>query len=274
MSRKKNRPLPESLGLPFGGVESHAHINLEAFEGEVGAVIDRARTAGVSHICNVFLGPGAYEDTAGLFADRPEVFFILGVHPHYTEEITQETYDRMTRAFDADPRLKAVGEIGLDYFYNYSPPEVQQQTFRDQLAFARERDLPVVIHSRDAHADSIAILKDMGFRDRPVLWHCFGSGEDLAREIIGLGWHVSIPGTVTFRRNEELRGAVPTIPLERMVLETDCPFLTPEPYRGKRNEPAYIAFTAACVAELRGEPVEKIWLETGRNALEFFGVEP
>lgn len=270
--KKKPRQEPESLGLPLVGVESHAHLDLEDFDEDREEIIARARACGVSHIINVFLGPDALERNRSLFDGHPEISFLLGVHPNNADQFSDDILARMEALFRSEPRLKAVGEIGLDYYWERVPHDVQKDVFVKQLHLARELGLPVVIHSRNADADSVAVLEEQGFRDYPVLWHCFGSGMELAETVVGNGWHVSIPGPVTFRKTDDLQAAVARIPFDRLMIETDCPYLTPEPWRGKRNHPALIGFTAKRIAEIKGRPVEDVWQITGDNARRFFGL--
>lgn len=274
MSKKKTeRPDPASLGLPRVGVESHAHLDGEGFSPEeLPAVLDRAAAAGIAQVGNVFLGPAAYAANRALFADRPEVFFILGLHPCDAAKADPGDLPAMEAAFRADANLRAVGEIGLDYYWDAATAEVQKRLFRDQLALARELDRPVVIHSRDAEADTLAILDDLGFSGRPLVWHCFGGDAALAREIMARGFHVSVPGPVTYARNTALAQAVAGLDPSRLLLETDAPYLTPEPWRGKRNEPALLVFTARRVAELLGLSAAALWQRTGDNARAFFGL--
>ena len=272
MARKK-RPLPQDLQLPCIGVDTHAHLDLEPLASEIEACLTRARQSGLAAIGNVFLGSTAYTRNKDLFAEVPWVFFILGTHPHEAAAVDVDELERITQALDSDPRIKAFGEIGLDFYWDRSPRDRQREAFQAQLELARSKEIPVVIHSRDAEAETLNILLDMGFQDRPLLWHCFGGGEDAAVRILKQGWTLSIPGTVTYKNNPDLQAAVRTIPLERMVLETDCPFLAPEPYRGKRNEPAFTAFTAQTIAKLRQEPVLRIWEETARTARDFFSID-
>jgi len=273
MARKKTpRPEPRSLGLPLWGVDSHAHLDMEPLVQDLNGVLARAREAGVAAVGQVFLGPEAYARNRALFEGRDETFFALGLHPHDASGCDADSLSAMEAACRGDARIKAFGEIGLDFFYDHSPREKQLAVFRDQLALARELNLPPVIHCRDAVDETLAILKDMGCEGRPLLWHCFGLGRDIAEAIVDRGWTISVPGTVSYPKSIALREAVPAIPLERLVLETDCPFLAPEPWRGKTNEPAMLAFTAAAVAELRGLPVEELWARTGETARAFFGV--
>ena len=270
MSKKKERELPETLGLPPVGADSHAHLDGRDYD--LDAVLARALACGVRTVGNVFLGPGAYRSGKAQFEERPDVFFLLGVHPHEAGKMTEDDLADMRAAFLEDARLKAVGEIGLDYYYDFSPRQDQQRWFRRQLALARELDRPVVIHCRDAEDDCLAILDECGFGGRPLLWHCFGLGPDWARLLVERGWHISVPGTVTYARSEALREAVRIIPADRLLLETDCPYLSPEPYRGKRNEPALLGFTAREIARVRGEGLHALWERCGDNARRFFGL--
>lgn len=280
MSKKNKppRPEPETLGLPLAGVDSHAHMDLADFDADREELLDRARACGVARIGNVFLGPEAYLKNRQYFDNRPEVFFILGIHPGNADQCTPEALEAMRRAFGTDARLKALGEIGLDYYWDDHPHELQQRVFRAQLELALELGVPPVIHCRDAvdsqsaFADAVAELEDAGFSGRKLLWHCFGGDAAQARLVLEHGWHVSIPGPVSYGRNESLREAVAMIPLERMLIETDCPYLTAEPWRGKRNHPALVGFTAACVAEVKGLTAEEIWTATGQNARAFFNL--
>lgn len=270
--KKKKRAAPESLGLASHGVETHAHLDLEAFDEDLDEVVERARASGVETIGQVFLGPEAYEQNRGRFEGHDGFFYLLGVHPHDASSLDAECLASMRRAFEADPKLKAVGEIGLDYYYDYSPREKQREAFRTQLALAREVGRPVVIHSRDADDDTLRILEEAGYAGGDVLWHCFGRDAEFARKVLDNGWTVSIPGTVTYRKSDSLREAVAMVPLDRLVVETDCPFLAPEPYRGKRNEPAFCVFTAKAVADAKGVDVAEVWRRAGENARAFFGL--
>ncbi|WP_428560780.1 MAG: TatD family hydrolase [Solidesulfovibrio sp. DCME] len=275
MSKKKSQPRPDpaSLGLPPVGVESHAHLDMGEYDAEtVDAVLDRALAAGVAAVGNVFLGPAAYVARREQFAGRPEVFFLLGVHPCDAATAGPGELAAMDAAFAADARLRAVGEIGLDYYWNPETAEKQKRLFREQLALARGLGLPAVIHSRAAEADTLAVLDDMGFRDRPLVWHCFGGDATLAGEILSRGWHLSLPGPVTYPKNVALAEAVASMDLSRVLLETDAPYLAPEPWRGKRNEPAFLAFTCLRVAALTGRDPADVWRLTGDNARRLFGL--
>lgn len=268
--KKKNRREPETLELPLVGVETHAHLDLEDFDEDRDEIIARAADCGVQTMGNVFLGPDAYENNRHYFDKHPNIFFILGIHPNHATDCTQKQIERMKEMFAADNRLKAVGEIGLDYYWDKVPAAVQKEAFAAQLHMARELDVPVVIHSRDAHDDSVALLEAEGFKGYPVLWHCFGGNTEQAAQLLDNGWHISIPGPVTFNSNHDVQAAVPSIPLDRIMVETDCPFLTPEPWRGKRNHPSLVGFTAEKVALLKAISLTDLWKITGDNARRFF----
>ncbi|MFO7801086.1 MAG: TatD family hydrolase [Desulfovermiculus sp.] len=266
------RQSPEGLALPQNGVDTHAHLDMPKLQDDIGHVLGTAARSGVEFVGNVFLGPQAYRQNKSLFTQFPQVFFLLGMHPHEANQVDDSCLDQIHSAVLGDQRIKAVGEIGLDYFRDYAPHARQRRAFQAQLELARNTDMPVIIHSRAAEEETMRILDQAGFQGRPLMWHCFGGGPDLAQEILRRGWQISIPGTITFPKAHDLQKAVQDIPLSRMVLETDCPFLAPEPYRGKRNEPALTVFTARKVAELKGQDTVLVWEKTGHNAREFFGL--
>jgi TatD DNase family protein len=273
MGKKKKQPLPQSLGLPRTGMDAHAHLDAEEFDEDLDEVLDRARESGLAHVATIFLGPGPYQKSVDRFEAHKDVVFLMGLHPEFAGTVDFQDIARMERLFREDSRLRAVGEIGLDYYWDTTFAARQKRLFKEQLELARQLELPVAIHSRDAEADTLAILLDMGFHDRPLQWHCFGQSRDLARELLSHGWHLSIPGTVTYRKNTVLMDAVREIPLERMFVETDCPYLAADPYRGKRNEPALVVFTAKKIAEIKELPVEAVWTACGKNAMQFFGID-
>ncbi|WP_029893489.1 TatD family hydrolase [Desulfohalovibrio reitneri] len=271
--RKTPRPSPATLELPRVGVDSHAHLDIERLRDDVPGVLARAAEAGVSRVGQVFLGHEAYLAGRELFAGHPEVFFLLGVHPNDADTFSAKDTGAMARAFADDPRLRAVGEIGLDYYWERVEHGVQKEAFAAQLHMARELDKPVVIHSRASDLDALDVLRAEGFQGYPVLWHCFGGDTELARAVLDLGCHVSLPGPLTYKANHELRRAAAFMGLERTLVETDCPYLSPEPWRGKPNEPALAAFTCAKLAGVVGVTPEEAWRRTGENAKAFFGLD-
>lgn len=267
---KTPAPAPESFNLPRTGVESHAHLNGPRYLEDLEATLERAKRTGLAHIGQVFMSSEAWKANKERFAGHPEVFFLLAVHPNDAQILTDQEFENIRRAISEDKRIKAVGETGLDYFREHCPQDVQKAAFVRQLHLAREAGLPVVIHCRDATEDTISILDAEGFKDYPLLWHCFGEGREEARQILDRGWHISIPGTVTFPSNHALRDAVAYIPEDRIMMETDCPYLAPMPHRGERNEPAYLAFTIQVMAEAKGMSPAELWTRCGENAIRFF----
>lgn len=261
----------DNFQLPKTGIDTHAHLDLQQFSQDLPHVLERASQAGVQFMGNVFLNYQAYFQSKSLFAGLEQVFFLLGVHPHDAHLAQPDQLQGVRQAFAQDQRLLALGEIGLDFYRLRQPRQTQIQAFQDQLTLARELDLPVVLHCRDAESKTLQILQDLGFKHRPLLWHCFGKNLDLARTILAKGWKISIPGIISFPQARELQGAVAQLPLEGLLLETDCPFLAPEPYRGARNEPAFLPYTACKVAELQQVSLEEVWEKTGTNSRDFFG---
>ncbi len=270
--KKKPRPTPDTLELPLVGIDSHAHLDIDPLVQDLESYLDQARAAGVARMGNVFLGPDAYRSNKGLFADHPGVFFILGQHPNDALKGGDPAglIEDMRACFQADPRIKALGEIGLDHYWDDAPHHVQEDLFRAQLGLARDLDLPVVIHCRDAWDATLLILDQEGFEGRALIWHCFGGGTDMARRILDRGWHISIPGPVTYRKNEPLVEAAASIPLDRLCLETDCPFLAPEPWRGKTNHPALMGFTAVRIAQAKDLTPAELWQACADTAERFF----
>lgn len=270
--KKPQRIDPLALALPPEGVDSHAHLDGPEFDSDREAVLARARAAGIAAMGNVFLSPETFHERCRLFADHPDVFFLLGIHPCDGQTCTPQCLDTMAAAFAAEPRLRAVGEIGLDFHWDDCPRELQMAAFAAQLDLARALKKPVALHCREAEEECLAILEARGFAGFPLLWHCFGGGPALARRILANGWHISVPGPVTYAANAPLREAVALIPDDRLLLETDAPYLSPVPWRGTRNEPAYTVFTARAMAEARGVTPEELWRLCGRNARRFFGL--
>lgn len=270
MSKKKPQPFYPPPALPRTGVESHAHLNSRQFSMDLEEVLERAAAAGVAQIIQVFLSPEAWEQGKALFDSHPNVYFILGIHPTEAAHYSPAVADAMRAAISADARFRAIGEIGLDFYWKDCPPEVQTEAFTRQLALARQLGLPIVLHCREAERQAFTILEEQGFAGYPLLWHCFGGDEAMAERIIRNGWHLSVPGPVTFPANEALRRAVATVPADRLLVETDCPYLSPMPLRGKRNEPANLGYTIAAMAEARNMAPDELWTLCGDNARRFF----
>jgi len=250
-------------------IDSHAHLDSPKFDGGREAAIDRAREAGVVAILNVG-GDLASSRAAVALAERNDfIYAAVGVHPHDATTVTPAVLDEL-RALSRHPKVVAIGEIGLDYYRDLSPRPVQRRAFAEQLALAAELELPVVIHSREALDDVLAALR--GWEGSGVL-HSYSGGPERLGEVLELGFSIGISGPVTFPKAEPLRAAAAAVPLERLLVETDCPYLTPVPYRGRRNEPAYVRYVAQAVARARGMEAEPLARATADNARRLFGMQ-
>ena len=245
---------------------------MKDFSADLSATLERAFASGVSHIGNVLLRAEEYDQSREFFADWPQVFFILGIHPNESNQYGTDTIPRLRAIVGSDARIRAIGEIGLDFYRKYCTPQVQEKAFRALLRLAREVERPVVIHSRDATQATLAVLEEEQFKGYPLLWHCFGGDAALMEHIVRQGWHLSIPGPVGYPGNTTLRDAVRKAPLDRLLLETDAPYLAPLEWRGRRNESAFTVFTAACIARERGMDTAELWTACGENARRFFGL--
>ena len=283
MSKKKpERPLPQSLRLPFAGADSHAHLDHEGLLPDLSGMLQRAAESGVSLIVHMFLQHSRYAanrqlilDAASALENGPDICFVRGLHPEDVLEADEEEWENLVHAVKNDPLIRAIGEIGLDWHYEegYSPSELQRPWFRRQLKLAKELEKPIVIHSRDAWDEVFQMLDEEGLRGWPLLWHCFGGDIERASQIVERGWHVAVGGASTFKANAFVREAVKAIPLDRLHLETDCPYLAPVPWRGKTCEPALTVFTADCLAKELGMETAELWRITGANTRRFFGME-
>ena len=216
---------------------------------------------------------GAFERAVALAESHKDIFAAVGVHPHDAKLFDEAAEQKLVNLIKKSARVIAWGEIGLDYHYDHSPREVQREVFRRQLRLARTADLPVVIHSRAADEDTIAILREeLADYNRGGVMHCFGGSLSMAESAIDLGFFISFAGNLTFKKAESLREVARQLPLDRLMIETDCPYLTPVPFRGKRNEPARVVETARCLAELHDETLEEIGRITSENFGKLFGV--
>lgn len=257
-------------------VDSHCHIDGPEYDTDRDEVIARAREAGVTTMLNVGTGDphsGVFERAVALAEQRPEVCCAIGVHPHDAKLFDEAAQQRLMDLAKQSSRVVAWGEIGLDYHYDHSPREVQRDVFRRQLRIAGEMNLPVVIHSRSADEDTIAILREeLSGVSRTGVLHCFGGSIQMAEQAIELGFFVSFAGNLTFKKADDLRVIAKKLPLDRLLVETDCPYLTPVPFRGKRNEPARVVETAKFLAELKGVELEEVGKVTTENFARLFGV--
>ncbi len=257
-------------------VDSHAHIDGPEFDADRTEVLRRAREAGVHCILNVGTGDphsGALERVVDLASQREDVYAAVGTHPHDARLYDQAAEEKIRKLVQENSRIIAWGEIGLDFHYDNSPRDVQVEVFRRQLRAARELNVPVIVHTREAEAETIDALRSEWFDSGlPGIMHCFSGSQWLAEEAIALGMLISFAGILTFKKADDLRAVAQQVPLDHLLIETDCPYLTPVPYRGKRNEPAYVVEVARCLAELRGISINEIGSITTANFARVFGL--
>lgn len=255
-------------------VDSHCHLDFPDFEGERDAIIARAREAGVERMVTISTRVKQFDRIRAIAEAHEEVWCSVGTHPHNAAEELDVTAEDLVR-LAGHPKVVAIGEAGLDYFYDHAPREAQARGLRTHVAAARKTGLPLVIHARDADADMAAILEEeTGKGAFPFVLHCFSSGPALAATGVKLGGYVSFSGILTFKKSEELREIARSVPRERLLVETDAPYLAPMPFRGKRNEPAYVARTAAVLADTIGVSGDEIARITSENFFRLFRKMP
>ncbi|HEX2932582.1 MAG TPA: TatD family hydrolase [Candidatus Binatia bacterium] len=255
-------------------VDSHAHIQGKEYAGETDAVIARAEEAGVEVIIAVG-GAGdmsSNTDAISLATSHPNIYATVGMHPHDAKDVGDEDL-RKLRELTTHSKVVAVGETGLDYYYNHSPYDVQRQAFISFIRMARDAGLPLVVHERDAAKDAAELLRGEGGGKLRGVIHCFTGNYEAACSYLDLGFYLSFTGIITFKNAEPLRDVVRKIPLDRMLVETDSPFLTPVPHRGKRNEPAYVRFVAETIAKIKGVTVDEVARITSDNTIALFGIQ-
>lgn len=251
-------------------IDSHAHLEMREFDHDRDTVIERAETAGVEYIITVGTTLAECAKAVSIARTRSRVYAAVGIHPHEVKSITPSTYDSL-RKLARNERVVAYGEIGLDFFRNLSPRDVQIQRFGEQLELAKEVDLPIIIHDREAHKETLEMLSTWkGTRGGVV--HCFSGDERMAIKCVDMGFYVSIPGSITYKKSETLYAVVKKVPLANLLIETDAPYLTPHPHRGKRNEPAFIVHTAKKIAEIKEVPFEELASVTSENAKNLFRI--
>ncbi len=251
-------------------VDTHAHLDDARFDGDLENVISRSLHAQVQMIITVGADMASSRAAVALAEQYPQVYAAVGIHPHEAARVVAEDLKELARLSE-HPKVVAVGETGLDFYRNLSPRDSQQDVFVAQLRLSRDKGKPLVIHDRDAHAETLATVKGLAQDWRGVL-HCFSGDYEMAMEALDLGFDLSFAGPVTFQNARKLHALVPRLPLERLHVETDCPWLAPHPHRGKRNEPAYVRLVAAKIAELHSVPFEHVAAVTTANAERLFGL--
>ena len=255
-------------------IDSHCHLDFPDFAPEVDEVVARAHEAGIGLMVTISTKISAFDKVRAIAERFPHVYCSVGIHPH--EAASEPETDMATLIEMAKhPKVVGIGETGLDYFYEHSPRDAQQRNFRVHIAAARETGLPLIVHTRDADEDMAQILdEEMGKGAFPALLHCFSSGPQLAEKALSLGLYISLSGIVTFNSAQELRMTAAHVPLDRLLVETDAPYLAPVPKRGKRNEPSFVVHTAAKVAEIKGVSPEVLAGATTENFLRLFSRVP
>ncbi len=251
-------------------VDSHCHLDFADFDVDRAALLARARATGVATMVTISTRIKKFPQIAAIAESDPDIWCSVGTHPHNAHEEPDTSVADLI-ALAQHPKCVAIGEAGLDYHYDKSPRDVADRVFRVHIAAARETGLPLVIHARDADDDMIAVLRnEMGKGAFPAVLHCFSSGAELARVGVELGLMVSFSGILTFKNSEDIRAIAKTVPLERLLVETDAPYLAPPPYRGKRNEPAYVAETVKVLADVKGVSADEIARITTDNFFRVF----
>lgn len=252
--------------------DTHAHLNEPELAKDLPAVLERAHLAGVEHIATI-----GYDWQSSLYAvylaeKHEHVYAVAGIHPHDAQTLTKEVYHKLAELAQS-PAVVAIGEIGLDYYRDLSPRDVQKKAFTEQIHLAKDLAKPIVIHDRDAHADTMKILRQENAGANGGILHCYSGSWEMAKEAMKLGFYISIAGPVTYKNARTLPEVVQKMPLDMLLVETDCPYLTPEPYRGKTNEPAHVRLVAEKIAAIRGQSLETIAEQTTENALRLYGLK-
>lgn len=252
-------------------IDSHAHLDSRRFDGDREETIRRAREAGVERIINIGFDRNTIPTTLELAERHSFIYAAIGWHPVESIHMREEDL-AWIESLAAHEKVVAIGEIGLDYHWDTSPKEVQHQVFREQIRLAKRLGLPVVIHNRDAHADVVRLLKEENAGEVGGVMHCFSGSWEIAKMCLDMNFYISFGGPVTFKNARVPKEVLAKVPLDRLMIETDCPYLAPEPYRGKRNEPAYVSLVADAAAQIKGIDRDELVNITGQNSLNCFRI--
>ena len=247
--------------------DTHAHLDDRAFDGDRAELLASFAGSGVALVMNPGCSLESSKNAVALAETYPWVYAAVGSHPDAADEVNDAVLEEY-RKLSSHPKVRAIGEIGIDYHYEDIPRQLQMKAFRMQLELAREVKLPVIVHERDAHEDGLALAKE--FKDVGGVFHCFSGSAEMARQLVDLGWYIGFTGVLTFKNSRRAIEAAQAIPLDRIVLETDCPYMAPEPFRGKRNHPGYLYRMAEKLAEIKGLPVEEIRRITTENGKRLY----
>ncbi|CCQ93250.1 metal-dependent DNase [[Clostridium] ultunense Esp] len=252
-------------------IDSHAHLDDRRFDKDRDRLIKSLKELGVDLVINPGADLNSSIKAVSLSEKYDNIYAAVGVHPHSAKEMDESTIE-ILKSFTNREKVVAIGEIGLDYYYDNSPRDIQQKRFIEQLNLAKEVDLPVIIHTREATKDTFDILKEAQDGSLEGVMHCFSGSVEMAMEYIKLGFYISLAGPVTFKNARVSKEVAKAVPLDKLMIETDAPYLTPEPYRGKRNEPFYVRYVAGTIAELRGISFEEVAKQTSENTKKLFRI--
>jgi TatD DNase family protein len=254
-------------------IDSHAHLDDPRFDQDRDAVIEGLKENRIDIAVNIGADQESSLSTLELAKQHENIYAVVGVHPHTASELEEKGLDWL-KELARDEKVVGIGEIGLDFYYDNSPRDIQRKWFKAQLALAKEMDLPVVIHTRDAAKETYDILKEAASDGKlNALMHCFSGSAEMAKGYVKLGFYIALGGAVTFKNARVPREVAAVIPLENLLIETDCPYMTPEPFRGKRNEPKYVSLVAEKIAEIRGISTDELASATSENARRFFRIK-
>ncbi|MCC3649822.1 TatD family hydrolase [Cytobacillus oceanisediminis] len=251
--------------------DTHAHLNAEQYNEDLQEVIDRALSEGISNIVVVGFDRPTIEKAMELTEQYEFIYACVGWHPVDAIDMTEEDL-LWIEELSSHPKVVALGEMGLDYYWDKSPKDIQKEVFRKQIRLAKKVKLPIVIHNRDATSDIVEILKEEGAGEVGGIMHCFSGSPEIAQECVDMNFYISLGGPVTFKNAKKPKEVADVIPLEKLLIETDCPYLTPHPHRGKRNEPSYVKLVAEQIAEIKGLSTEEVAQATTENAKKIFGI--
>ncbi len=252
--------------------DSHAHYDDKRFDEDRDELLEGLQKQGVSFVLNVASNIASSLDCIQLAKQYDFIYASVGVHPHDVDGMTENALSLLEELAGYD-KVAAIGEIGLDYYYDHSPRDMQKYWFRKQIQLAKQLNLPVIIHDRDAHADSLSIVMDEDISDIGGVFHCYSGSWEMAQKLIDMGIYISIAGPVTFKNAKKTVEVVKNLPIDKMLIETDAPYLTPVPFRGERNDSVYMRFTAEKIAEIKGIPLEEVAHHTLENAKKLFKCE-
>ncbi len=250
--------------------DTHAHLDDARFDTDRGAVIEGLRSRGVELVVNVGADMKGCENSVKLSEQYDFIYAAVGLHPYDAQDMTDEELERI-RELSKHPKIVAIGEIGLDYHYDEADKEKQKLWFYRQIKLAEELNLPYIVHDRDAHADCLEIIRRSGYF-RGVM-HCYSGSVEMAKELVDLGFYISFAGPVTFKNGKKAKEVATGLPIDRLLIETDCPYLSPEPYRGERNDSSKVRFVAETIADLKGVSVEELSRITYENGKRFFSIQ-